>query len=385
MAVLTPTSAPPPARGPLSLKRDGGPPPLAVTADKQRRTWIDATRGAAIFLVVVGHTVRGLFNAHILASEGPWGFVDRWIYAFHMPLFFFLSGLFTLPGKDEPYATFAKKRLVRLGYPYLLWATLQTLVQVVLSRYTNRPTQLSDLWRIAFEPPMQFWFLYALFLQVLVIGALWKLGVPRVGIFLVGLALYLVGPYLSMGTWLPLYQARDGLVYTGLGVMLGEGARLRTLERRKGGEYVAVAVLGLALVTAGVWLRLEEHFLWALGLALCGSAGLLALGLLLERAPGAALARLRDHIVLWGAASLAIFVAHTLASAAARIALQKVLHIENAPLHLVAGMAVGIYVPLVLYVASRRYDLPYLFEWPTRPRARISKAPGAPVTPSPRA
>ena len=29
----------------LTYPRDGGPPPLAITGDKPRRTWIDATRG----------------------------------------------------------------------------------------------------------------------------------------------------------------------------------------------------------------------------------------------------------------------------------------------------------------------------------------------------
>ena len=360
MAVNRPTSARPSGYPSLHPSERAGP----LTA-KTRRTWIDATKGVAILLVVVGHTVRGLFNAQILPSDGAWGFVDRAIYAFHMPLFFFLSGLFTLPAKDEHFIEFLRRRLIRLGYPYLIWATLQTLVQVVLSRYTNHPTRLSELWTIIYLPPMQFWFLYALFLQVLVIGLLSKLGLSRGAIFGIGLVLYLTSTWVPVGSWLPLYQAREALVYTSLGVLLGEPSRLRAIEQQPATTYAAITCAGLLAVIGALTLKLEQHYLAALLVALLGSAGTLSLCLLLERATFPSLARVRAHVVTWGTASLAIFVAHTLASAAVRIALQKVLHVENPPLHLALGILVGIYVPLTLYILSQRYKLPYLFEWPT--------------------
>ena len=42
--------------------------------------WIDVTRGVAILLVVLGHCIGDLYNPG-----------NRFILAFHMPLFFFLS------------------------------------------------------------------------------------------------------------------------------------------------------------------------------------------------------------------------------------------------------------------------------------------------------
>lgn len=46
---------------------------------EKRIDWIDYAKAIGIFLVVVGHTYAG--NA-----------LTNWIYSFHMPLFFFLSG-----------------------------------------------------------------------------------------------------------------------------------------------------------------------------------------------------------------------------------------------------------------------------------------------------
>ena len=50
--------------------------------EKKRVLWIDVARGIAILLVVLGHCIGNLFNPG-----------NRFILAFHMPLFFFLSGM----------------------------------------------------------------------------------------------------------------------------------------------------------------------------------------------------------------------------------------------------------------------------------------------------
>ena len=58
----------------------------------QRSLLIDIVRGLSISLVVLGHTNQGLIH------RGRWGtsvtglHLDTFIYAFHMPAFFFVSG-----------------------------------------------------------------------------------------------------------------------------------------------------------------------------------------------------------------------------------------------------------------------------------------------------
>ncbi|MDA9004038.1 acyltransferase family protein [bacterium] len=67
-----------------------------------RSEWVDYCKAIGIILVVYGHVARGLFNAGI-GSSIPWySLVDSIVYSFHMPLFFFLSGLFF-------YSSFSKK------------------------------------------------------------------------------------------------------------------------------------------------------------------------------------------------------------------------------------------------------------------------------------
>src|SRR5690606_15822455 len=61
---------------------------------QERNAWVDYAKAIGIILVVYGHVARGVFNAGLPMEESSYLLVDSIIYSFHMPLFFFLSGLF---------------------------------------------------------------------------------------------------------------------------------------------------------------------------------------------------------------------------------------------------------------------------------------------------
>lgn len=53
---------------------------------KQRVEYIDAMRGFAIILVIIGHLIQ-TYYCNVYSNA-----IFRVIYSFHMPLFFFISG-----------------------------------------------------------------------------------------------------------------------------------------------------------------------------------------------------------------------------------------------------------------------------------------------------
>lgn len=61
---------------------------------KQRLLWIDAVKGIAIFLMVMGHVIACFFtNWEVVWRDNHESlFWWRFIYSFHMPLLFFISG-----------------------------------------------------------------------------------------------------------------------------------------------------------------------------------------------------------------------------------------------------------------------------------------------------
>jgi uncharacterized membrane protein YcfT len=67
-----------------------------VSTPLKRVLWVDAAKGFAIILVVFGHVLGGMMARGWLDPEGPFRQLYNYIYLFHMPLFFMISGLFCI-------------------------------------------------------------------------------------------------------------------------------------------------------------------------------------------------------------------------------------------------------------------------------------------------
>lgn len=125
---------------------------------------IDLLYVIGILLVVAGHSGT---NYHFNSTA-----LFRWIYAFHMPLFFLLSGyLFGYAGGSGrmPFTEFVRHRAVRLLLPLWVWTTLVFIPKGLLSAYAMRPSELGFAAYLhaflypADNPIRPFWFLEVLF------------------------------------------------------------------------------------------------------------------------------------------------------------------------------------------------------------------------------
>lgn len=56
---------------------------------RERKDWVDLAKGVAIMLMTLGHSGYPEIISKLI---GVPHLVRNWIYAFHMPLFFLLSG-----------------------------------------------------------------------------------------------------------------------------------------------------------------------------------------------------------------------------------------------------------------------------------------------------
>ena len=82
----------------------------------QRLEWIDIAKGFACLLVIVGHTIS--------PESAPY----RYIFSFHMPLFFILAGYTFKPKPLMPLvASSAKRLLLPYTIVFLLWHGMLTL------------------------------------------------------------------------------------------------------------------------------------------------------------------------------------------------------------------------------------------------------------------
>lgn len=338
---------------------------LAVRPQSTGRIdWVDTTKGIAIILVVIGHVIRGLVSARIMPHTPAEQFIDSWIYAFHMPLFFFLSGLFIPRSIRKSYPTFVEDKLRTIAAPYFVWSAITVVSKSFLSRFTNHAMRLSDGWRIIFEPIEQFWFLYALFLLVLVMGALLKLGLkPWMLIAGALLAHPALGP-IPGGFWGPATQTRTFAIYLAMGIWFGSSPLAIRVSEVPSRWLATTAAIGFAVLTVMVGWNLKVIPTLLIVMAVIGSTGCLALAIDLSRRPNIVDALLRTC----GLLSLEIFVAHTIASAGTRIALQKILHVQDPATHLILGILAGLIFPITLGLACERLRLDFVFTFRKPPR-----------------
>lgn len=100
---------------------------------RHRVHWIDVLKGIGIFLVIMGHTIKDTY-------------VYNWIYSFHMPLFFFLSGfLIEQKPKIDSYKIFLLQKCKSLLLPFIVFRILLVIYWIVIeSKY--RELDLGPIW-----------------------------------------------------------------------------------------------------------------------------------------------------------------------------------------------------------------------------------------------
>lgn len=140
-----------------------------TTAGKQRETWIDALKGFAALTVVSGHIVSGYLEAASFEAQRDILIsVFNAVYAFHMPLFFMISGfLFSLAyidGEGAPRKSRVTLQIGNIAVTYVVWSLLLGSLKMLFSRSVNNAVRLSDLLWIPLKAIGPYWYLYVLFL-----------------------------------------------------------------------------------------------------------------------------------------------------------------------------------------------------------------------------
>lgn len=173
-------------------------------AVRQRIDWIDTAKGLCMILVIVGHTL-------------PYGNLMRnFIFSFHMPAFFFLTGYTAhRPDTWQGFARRVKKDFAALIVPVL---GVVQVFNVLLNFFLSDDRSLTNLWDIACYNAITLfwasgnpadgipscgmpWFLFALFWGKL-IWELLGLLFPK-GDFAVSFIVMLFGAYIGQVQYLP--------------------------------------------------------------------------------------------------------------------------------------------------------------------------------------
>lgn len=285
----------------------------------KRLDYLDIAKGIAIFLVVMGHAV--------LAFDTPYWRLA--IYAFHMPLFFLVSGVVTK--RRESYdrgtwRTFLGKNLMALMVPYLIWAFIY-----LPFKFESIPYVLYGSWAALDKvgTSTALWYLPCLFVARVGMEAVnWTVWRFRMNGVL--FALVLVVPVFAIGFLLPRppigYPWGFNTAFIALGFVLLGFAAKGLLDRGDGtgaAENLAVFVLSFMAFVRGTWMRGADQALvgmfsfnygnlfWFFWNAIAGCLMTLSLSSLIAKiGPEAFGGRIRRFLVWLGRNTIGVYLLH---------------------------------------------------------------------------
>lgn len=241
---------------------------MEITNNK-RIEWIDICKGLGIFLVVIGHT--GIAKFSQTAYD--------WIYSFHMPLFYMLSGLVFNGVKYDTFSKFIKRRLKTLVIPYFILNTILFCIAKVLDLDNIQPPVhelLTGVLAMYFLRVLFVSEIYYFFVNKWIKKRLLKL-LAVIG--LISVSLYINGHY-DMGS-LGYIMPGMPLLYYSLGNLLKNGIKEYS-SRLTLYNLIAISVLSFVLSLCLISIHLN-CILTDVVLAIVGIITLLSIGLLASK------------------------------------------------------------------------------------------------------
>ena len=234
----------------------------------ERVEYIDIAKGIGILLVALAHADVSLFSPYL----------HRLIYAFHMPLFFFLSGYFFNP--LTPFWAMVKKRFNTVLKPYLVTILL---IYIASLSFTN--IRFATVFgRIAkslygtgyYIDWVQLWFLPSLFVTSLFAYIFYRFVLIRISnryvrwlilLILQAVAIYSLGIFYPfsvslLGKQYELYGlpfSLDIVLLSGFFYILGNEIRLASSEKAFGNLWVLFGA-GTALILLTVLFKYRVDF-----------------------------------------------------------------------------------------------------------------------------
>jgi polysaccharide biosynthesis protein PslL len=350
----------------------------------KRIEYLDIAKGIGILLVVLGHNDFEVISL----------FVQRLIYSFHMPLFFFLSGYFL--NTAVPFFEFFKKRFNALLKPFfftifLIYFTSVSFEKMGFNTAIQRTVKslygsghYLDWVQLWFLPHLFAVSLYA-FLFIMLVSKLrnrwitWGILLATLAIAVPFLNIFYPFPLSILGKDYELWGlpfSIDLVLVTGFFFILGYEVRQVTTEKTFDNGLILAVTGGIVLLLNLLFpyeidfnIRLYQSFLVNTAEAILGILFVLALARQFELRT----TRLASFLKYLGNISLIILLFHVPIQA---FWAQKVENVTgNFPLGILVGFIMGVIGPILIYEIFIHFNPVASFWFGRQAEAPASKEP----------
>ncbi len=334
------------------------PPPRHIAKDdivvppmQSRVRWVDYAKGMGIIMVVYGHITGGALGSTLIIPNLLYA-AYKIIYHFHMPLFFFLSGLFVHQSLEKRgLSKFIIDKTHIILYPYFIWSIIQGVAVLIISSLVtlNATVSVSDLLSIPYKPLQHLWFLYSLFLMFLIYSVFAQYKYSSI-IFIIFSVILFFFPVNTSNY--AISQLCFNFIFFVLGVIYWRYSLDSLIDKKLSLFTVCMAVIVFVFfefVTAAITLKPL--------LLLNAVAGITMTCFTAKYAAKNNFLKVLRNIGLY---TMPIYLAQGIGSFA-RITLHNFWGVQNTVLVILISSLVGIVAPIIFYVLSDRLNFLYFF------------------------
>ncbi|MFD1549909.1 acyltransferase family protein [Levilactobacillus fuyuanensis] len=299
---------------------------------KKRIRTFDIAKGIAILLVVFGHALQGMRDSEgitVNSLHSSIYIICSIIYTFHMPLFFFVSGLFVHSWSRRPAGKAIWQKIKLLVVPYIIWTVIVGSFMQLAQKYTNNGLGLRQVLLAWWVPFSEYWFLYVLFIVYMIYYVFVHFIKNGEKILLVlSVLMYVLVP-LGFNFWI-VAKLQKFLIFFMLGSMISKYLlsnynTIFTMKKSFGitAMFLVAIILYVYLIKNGVDSAIMN--VYVLLMSILGISFVMIISHVIDR---------RDNEITlflnWnGMKSMAIYVMHLLPLAGSRILAVKLMHMTN--------------------------------------------------------
>lgn len=324
-----------------------------------REAWVDSVKGFGIVLVVVGHVILGILDAKMFTNfKFIMEYIIYFIYSFHMPLFFIISGY--LYSKTwhinnlKEYKDRMVNKVIALYITYVVFCLSYSIVKFIMSNSTNSKIGLNKIISVLFKPIGPYWYLYTLIGLFIVIPYLDLKITNKKKILISSFILMFISSYFSTPIAIINYTIKY-MFYFYLGSIL--------FNFKKYINKNSIFIISLIYLTVNVvyfYFTRETKITNVFVSTILAVTGSLIIIYLFKS--GSIQNTLLNYL---GKLSLPIFLIHGFLTSGLRIIFIK-LGINSLLIHILAGTFLGIFIPIIIYKFSRRYKFLDFFFTPNK-------------------
>lgn len=264
---------------------------------KERLTYLDVAKGIGILLVVIGHVYA--FNRQIVDR-----FFVVWLYSFHMPLFFIISGMLIAYKDEKDIWKFVKKRIMGILIPYVFFSIFSIIVFAIVNDFSREVFVQNVKATICGVGIDTLWFLPALFFGEVIFFVLRNLLKNKYVICIISAIIYTLGNFMMKDYGLICLFL--GRICIAVGFIMIGNYTMNLIRKRNMPWYglIVIAILSVVLSKINGFVDLNNlifnnHILYLIN-SLIGTYLILEISKLIDI----------DEITYWGRNTLIVMATH---------------------------------------------------------------------------